>query len=67
MFGHHQHGGHAKGMRHREVAREVLEHRSLSGVDTVELEKAVIGLGRRLGLEIGRDDVEHVIEVAVEL
>ena len=67
MFGNHQHRGHAQGMRHHKITRQVFEHRCLLGIDTVRLEKPVIGLRRRLGLELGRDDVEHAIEVTVEL
>src|SRR5262245_56233143 len=64
---HHQHRGHAESVRHRKVAREVLEHRRLPGIDAVRSEEAVVGLRRGLGLELGRDDVEHVLEMAFEL
>ena len=53
-------------MRHREVAREILEHRRFAGVDVVQLEKAVVGPWCGFRLELGRDDVEHVLEVPVE-
>src|SRR4051794_32871592 len=64
---HDQHGGHAKRMRHRKIASEVLEHGGAFGIDAVRLEEALIGLRRRLRLKLGRDDVEHVIEVPFEL
>src|SRR5207248_2020492 len=50
-------------VRHGEVAREVLEHRGLPGVDAVHRQKSIVGLRRRLGLELGRDDVEYIIEM----
>src|SRR5262249_34029044 len=49
VLGHHQHGRHAEGMRHSEVAREVLEHRGLARIDGVQLEKAVVVWGEGLG------------------
>src|SRR5207247_11283954 len=35
MFGHHQHGGHAEGLRHREVAGQVLPPSCVCGGVTV--------------------------------
>ena len=61
-FRHHQNGGHAERMRHGEIARQILEHRGALRVDTVSFEEFVVGLRQRLRLEIGRDDVEHVLE-----
>src|SRR5215467_10128816 len=60
---HDQHRGHAERVWHREVARQVLEHGRAGGIDAVRLEEALIGLCRRLRLELGCDDVEHVIEM----
>src|SRR5262245_53570640 len=67
VLGHDQYGGHAERMWHHEITGQVFEHRRLARVDIVRLEKAVIRLRRRFRFELGRDDVEHVIEVAVEL
>ena len=36
-------------------------------LDAVLLEEAVIDLRQRLGLELGGDDVEHVLEMLVDL
>ena len=63
MLRHDEHGRHAERVRHGEVAREVLEHRGLPGVDAVHRQKSIVGLRRRLGLELGRDDVEYIIEM----
>ncbi len=65
--GHHQHRDHAERMRRREVARQILEHRRLGRIDAVLLEKAFVGLGRRLRLQLGGDDVEHVLEMLMHV
>ncbi len=67
MLRHHQHGGHAARIGHRKIAREILEHRGLAGIDTVHGEKAFVVLRQRLGLELGGDDVVHVLEMMPEL
>ena len=54
-------------MRRFEVARQILEHRGLCRIDAVAREEAVIGLRQRLRLELGGDDVEHVLEMLVDL
>ena len=64
---HHQHRGHAERVRHLEIARQVLEHRGLVRIDAVLVQEAVIDLRQRLGIEIGGGDVEHVLEVVVDL
>src|SRR5262249_53374003 len=43
-FGHHQHGGHAQGMRHHKIARQVFEHRALPRIDSVRAEETIISL-----------------------
>ena len=50
-----------------EVSRQVLEHRSLGRVDAMLFQEAVIDLRQRLGIEVGGGDVEHVLEVMVDL
>src|SRR5208337_1694943 len=67
MLRHHEDRGHAERVRHREVAGKILEHGGSPGIDIEELEKAVIGGRRRLWLELRRDDVEHILEMMVEL
>src|SRR5262249_41360845 len=64
---HHQHGGHAERVWHCEVAREILEHRALGGIDAVTLQESMINLRQRLWLEVGGGDVENVLEVPVDL
>src|SRR5437899_377249 len=59
LFRHDQNGGHAERMWHFEVAREVLEHGRLAGIDAMGPEEAVVGLRRWFRLELGGDDVEH--------
>ena len=66
-FRHHQHGGHAERMRHGEIAREILEHRGARRIDAVRFQEAVVGLRQRLRLEIGLVDVEHVLEMHVDV
>ena len=65
-FGHHQHGGHAERMRHFEIAREILEDRGLRRIDVVAGEKALIDLRPRLRLELGRLDIEDVVEMLAD-
>ena len=65
-FRHHQHRGHAERVRHLQVARKVLEHRGARRIDAVAGEEAVVGLRQRFRLELGRDDVEHVLEMLVD-
>ena len=65
-FRHHQHRGHAERMRDAEIAGEILEHRGLARIDVVAREEAVIGLRRGLRLELGRDDVEYVLEMVTD-
>ena len=66
-FRHHQHGGHAERVRHFEIAREVLEHRSARRIDAVRFQEAVVGLRQRLRLEVGLVDAEHVLEMHVDV
>ena len=63
---HHQYGGHAKSMRHDQIARQILEHRGFRRIDIVPFEKAAIGLRRRFRLQLGGDDVEHGLEMMAE-
>ena len=63
----HQHSGHAERVGYREIAGEILEHRGLCRIDGMRREKTIVGLRRRLGLELGRHDVEYVLEMTVEL
>ena len=60
---HHQHRGHAERMRHFEIAGEVLEDRGLVRIDVVAGEEALVDHRLRLRLELGRPDVEHVVEM----
>src|SRR5689334_11492981 len=59
-----QHCRHAELVRDDEVARQILEHRRLRGIDVMQFQKSLIGLRRGLGLELGRDDIEHPIEMS---
>ena len=54
-------------MRHLEIARQILEHGGAFGIDAVAGEEAVVHLRQRLGIEVGGGDVEHVLEVLVDL
>ena len=63
---YHQHGRHAKRMRHFEIARQILEHRRADWDHAMRLEKAIVGRGRRFWIEFGGDDVKHVLEMAVQ-
>ena len=49
-----------------EVAGDVLEHGGARRVDAVPREEAVVGRGVGLRHEIGRDDVEHILERVAE-
>ena len=64
--GHHQHRGHAERVRNGEIARQVLEHGGARRIDAVRLQEAVVGLRQRLRLQLGGDDVEHVVEVLMD-
>src|SRR4051812_43506610 len=64
---HHQHGGHAKPVGHAQVPRQVLEHCGLARIDAMLFEEAVIDLWERFRIEVGRGDVEHVLEMMVDL
>ena len=50
-----------------EIARQIFEHRGLGRIDVVALKKAIVGLARRLRVQFGGDDVEHVLEMPVHL
>ena len=50
-----------------EIARQVLEHRGLARIDAVLVQEAVIDLRQRLGIEVGGGDVEHVLEMVVDV
>src|ERR1700722_10729616 len=50
-------------MRDHEVARQILKHRRPGWIDGVIPQEFAIGPWRRLGFEIGGDDVEHRLEV----
>ena len=63
---HHQHRRHAHRVRHFEIAREVLEHRGALRHDVMQPSKLFVGLARRLRFEIGGDDVERVLEMAMQ-
>ena len=65
-FRHHQHGRHAERVRRFEVARQILEHGGLGGIDVVPGEESLVDLRQRLGIEIGGGDVEHVLEMVVD-
>ena len=64
--GHHQHGGHAERVRHFEIAGEVLEDRGLARIDAVTGEETVIDLRPRFWLELGRRDIENILEVLLD-
>src|SRR6185312_1623218 len=59
-FRHHQHGGHAERMRRFQIARQVLEHGGAGRIDVMLFEEALVIVDRRLRLELGRHDIEHV-------
>ncbi len=66
-FRHHQHGCHAERMRRFQIARQVLEHGRLGRIDLMQRQETLVGLQRRLRLELGSDDVEHVLKMLVDL
>ena len=65
-MGNDEDGRHAEGLRHFEIARQVLEHHRRGGIDAVLAEEAGIGVRMRLRKEVGPDDVEDVVERLVE-
>ena len=65
-LGRHQGRGHAFGLRHGEVSRQVLEHRRRSGIDPTSLEKSVIGGLGRFWRQLRRDYVERILEQPIE-
>src|SRR5215207_1245935 len=62
---HHQHRRHAERVRDTQVAGKILEHRGVRRLDPMAEEEAVVGLRRRFWLQLGGDDVEHVLEMRV--
>ena len=57
---------HAERVRYFEVPRQVLKHRRSFRIDVVMLQEALVHLRQRFGVEIGRCDVEHVLEMPVD-
>jgi hypothetical protein len=54
-------------VRYFEVAGEVLEYRRFPRIDAVAPKEAIVDLRPRFGLEVGRGNVEHVVEVLLDL
>jgi hypothetical protein len=50
-------------VRNGKISRQILEHCGGCSLDLQRLEKAIIGLRRRLWFELRCDDIEHVLEV----
>src|SRR5262245_25569263 len=66
-FRHYEHGRHSQSMRCFKIAREILEHCGFCRIDAVPREEALIDLWKRLGVKIRRGNVEHVLEVTINL
>src|SRR5262245_31204015 len=62
----HQNGGHPERMRRLKIVRQVIEHRCLTWNDAARAHEALIGLARRLGVDVfQRMNVEDIGESAI--
>ena len=60
---HEKHRLHAERLGYGEVARQVLEHDGLFGVDAIEAHELVVSRPGRLRHVVGCNDVEDVVEI----